>query len=51
MENPHDDISCLSVRLDTNIGIDSSEHEVSRGHDEAPADFSFEYVLNADFAT
>ncbi|QUX92812.1 response regulator [Marinomonas sp. A3A] len=48
LENPHDDISCLSVRLDTNIGIDSSEHEESRGHDEAPADFSFEYVLNAD---
>ncbi|WP_369922569.1 PP2C family protein-serine/threonine phosphatase [Marinomonas polaris] len=48
LANPHDDISCLSVRLDTNIGIDSSEHKVSRGHDEAPADFSFEYVLNAD---
>ena len=47
LDNPHDDISCLSVRLDTNIGIDSSEHEPSRGHDEAPADFSFEYVLNA----
>lgn len=48
LENPHDDISCLSVCLDTNIGIDSSEYRVSRGHDEAPADFSFEYVLNAD---
>jgi len=48
LENPHDDISCLSARLDTNIGIDSSEHEVSRGHDETPADFSFEYILNAD---
>jgi len=48
LENPHDDISCLSVHLDTNIGIDSSEDKVSRGHDEAPADFSFEYVLNAD---
>jgi CheY-like chemotaxis protein len=48
LDNPHDDISCLGVCLDTNIGIDSSEYEVSRGHDEAPADFSFEYVLNAD---
>jgi CheY-like chemotaxis protein len=48
LDNPHDDISCLSVRLDTNIGIDSSGHDISRGHDEAPADFSFEYILNAD---
>lgn len=44
----HDDISCLGVRLDTSIGIDSSVDEVSPAHDEAPADFSFEYVLNAD---
>lgn len=48
LNNPHDDISCLSVRLDSNIGIDSSECDVLRGHDEAPADFSFEYILNAD---
>lgn len=48
LKNPHDDISCLSVRLDSNIGIDSSEQEIRKGHDEAPADFSFEYVLNAD---
>ncbi|MCB5161968.1 SpoIIE family protein phosphatase [Marinomonas algarum] len=48
LENPRDDISCLSVRLDTNIGIDSSRSSVSKGHDEAPADFSFEYVLNAE---
>jgi two-component system, HptB-dependent secretion and biofilm response regulator len=48
LDNPHDDISCLSVRLDANIGIDSSDHDVFRGHHEAPADFSFEYVLNAD---
>lgn len=48
LDNPHDDISCLSVQLNTNIGIDSSEDKVSRGHDEAPANFSFEYVLNAD---
>lgn len=48
LENPHDDISCLCVRLDSNIGIDSSDLDVSNGHDEAPADFSFEYILNAD---
>jgi CheY-like chemotaxis protein len=48
LDNPHDDISCLGVRLDSNIGIDSSAYEVSKGHDETPADFSFEYVLNAD---
>jgi len=48
LDNPHDDISCLGVRLDANIGVDTSNHEVSRGHHEAPADFSFEYILNAD---
>ncbi|MBR7888690.1 SpoIIE family protein phosphatase [Marinomonas sp. A79] len=48
VDNPLDDISCLNVCLDTNIGIDSSELDRHRGHDEAPADFSFEYVLNAD---
>lgn len=47
LKNPHDDMSCLSVRLDANIGIDSSEREYSLAHHEAPADFSFEYVLNA----
>ncbi|WP_394182249.1 SpoIIE family protein phosphatase [Marinomonas posidonica] len=48
LENPHDDISCLSVRLDTNIGIESPDRGVPTSHHEAPADFSFEYVLNAD---
>ncbi|WP_235075965.1 hypothetical protein [Marinomonas profundimaris] len=48
LENPQDDISCLCVRLDSNIGIDSSDLDVASGHDEAPADFSFEYLLNAD---
>lgn len=48
LDNPHDDISCLSVRLDSNIGIDSSVYDVPKGHHETPADFSFEYVLNAD---
>lgn len=48
VSNPLDDISCLNVRLDSNIGIDSSGQDSHRGHDEAPADFSFEYVLNAD---
>ena len=48
LENPHDDISCLSVRLDTNIGIESPERGMPISHHEAPADFSFEYVLNAD---
>lgn len=48
LENQHDDISCVAVRLDTNIGIESSERELFRGHDEAPADFSFEYTLHAD---
>ncbi|AEF53867.1 fused response regulator/phosphatase [Marinomonas posidonica] len=48
LENPHDDISCLSIRLDSNIGIESHDHGVPTSHHEAPADFSFEYVLNAD---
>lgn len=48
LASPHDDISCLDVRLDSNIGIDSSEYEVFKRHDETPADFSFEYILNAD---
>jgi len=48
LKKPHDDISCLDIRLDSNIGIDSSEYHISKGHDEAPADFSFEYILNAD---
>ncbi|BFM49314.1 SpoIIE family protein phosphatase [Marinomonas sp. THO17] len=48
LENPHDDISCLSVCLDTNIGIESPERDMPISHHEAPADFSFEYVLNAD---
>ncbi|MEP3349730.1 MAG: fused response regulator/phosphatase [Marinomonas sp.] len=48
LDNPHDDISCLGVRLDSNIGIDSPVYDVPQSHDEAPADFSFEYVLNAD---
>ncbi|KZN12927.1 fused response regulator/phosphatase [Marinomonas sp. TW1] len=48
LENPHDDISCLSVRLDSNIGIESPDHGVPTSHHEAPADFSFEYLLNAD---
>ena len=48
LENPHDDISCLNIRLDTNIGIDSLERDVQKRHHETPANFSFEYVLYAD---
>ncbi len=48
LENPHDDISCLGVRLDSNIGVSSPKQSLPKSHHEAPADFSFEYVLNAD---
>ena len=48
LESPHDDISCLGVRLDSNIGVSSPEQNLPKSHHEAPADFSFEYVLNAD---
>ncbi|MBJ7536799.1 SpoIIE family protein phosphatase [Marinomonas transparens] len=48
LDNPHDDISCLNVCLDTSIGIGSPEGEITKSVDQAPADFSFEYALNAD---
>lgn len=48
LDNPHDDISCLGIRLDTNIGVDSEDEHKSSGLVESPADFTFEYTLNAD---
>lgn len=48
LDNPHDDISCLEVRLSEQIGKHlETTNDASRVH-ESPADFSFEYTLNAD---
>lgn len=48
LENPHDDMSCIGVRLDVNIGMEVAKRKSLPGYYEVPADFSFEYVLGAD---
>ncbi len=48
LENPHDDMSCIGIRLDTNIGVEANQRKNLRCYYEVPADFSFEYVLGAD---
>ncbi|MGB7391542.1 ATP-binding SpoIIE family protein phosphatase [Marinomonas sp.] len=48
LESPHDDISCLEVSLTPQIGVHSADASEPSYKQEAPADFSFEYRLNAD---
>lgn len=48
LEKPHDDISCLEVSLNTQIGVHSAESNELSNKLGAPADFAFEYRLNAD---
>lgn len=48
LDNPHDDISCIEIRLDLNVGVDVSRQDCHTSSFDAPADFSFEYMLHAD---
>lgn len=48
LDNPHDDISCLGISLDTCIGANSLTDQEFAGLVDFPADFSFEYKLSAE---
>ncbi|REG82935.1 fused response regulator/phosphatase [Marinomonas pollencensis] len=48
LERSLDDISCLEVSLNSHIGVHSADSHEPSGTRGAPANFSFEYRLNAE---